>query len=408
MPPTQITLDPPTQAAASGAAVAGARHFGVDWLRIGAFHLLILYHIGMVFVPWEWHVSADAPVAWAVLPMVAINAWRLTLLFTVSGFASAAMLARRRDLAGFARNRAMRLGLPLLFGMLLITPVQPWIQLSTQRGYAHDFAWFYTHDYFRFGRLGGMVLPAWQHLWFVVYLLAYTAILLLLLALPARLRHAARAAAERLAPPLLLLLLPIIVAIPLRLFWLSSAEDNHDFAGDWVAHIRHLPAFLFGYLLYGSAPLWRAVRRDWLVSGLLALASTVAVVWIVRDYPATRPISTGMRQIYQICRIVQGWATILALLAMADRWWNHDHRWRATLAEAVFPFYLIHQTIIIVVGWLLLGTATSNGARLAILVLATLGGCWIFYLVGRRLGPLRPLIGLRGLPATTGTQEART
>jgi len=398
VPRTQIIPDPP---ASTAVPARGGRHHGIDWLRIGAFHLLILYHIGMVFVPWEWHVSADDAVEWAVLPMVAINAWRLTLLFTVSGFASAAMLARRRDLPAFARNRAVRLGLPLVFGMLVITPVQPWIQLTTQRGYTHDFGWFYLHDYFRFGTLGGMPLPAWQHLWFVAYLIVYTAILILLLALPERLRRSGPAVAGLLARPLLLLLLPIVIAIPIRLAWFATAEDNHNLAGDWVAHIRHLPAFLFGYLLYGSSGLWRAVRQDAVAAALLAIMSTIAVVLIVWAYPGTRPISTGMRQLYQMCRIVQGWATILALLAVADRWWNHDHPWRATLAEAVFPFYLIHQTIIIVVGWLLLGTPTSNLARLAILVVATLGGCWLFYLVGRRLGPLRPLIGLRRLPAKT-------
>ena len=30
------------------------RQYGLDWLRIGAFGLQILYHIGMFFVPWGW------------------------------------------------------------------------------------------------------------------------------------------------------------------------------------------------------------------------------------------------------------------------------------------------------------------------------------------------------------------
>ena len=30
---------------------ASKRHFGMDWLRIGAFGLLILYHVAMVFAP---------------------------------------------------------------------------------------------------------------------------------------------------------------------------------------------------------------------------------------------------------------------------------------------------------------------------------------------------------------------
>ena len=61
------------------------RHYGMDWLRIGAFGLLIFYHIGMYFVPWGWHVKIAAPIDWVQIPMMATNSWRLPLLFLVSG-----------------------------------------------------------------------------------------------------------------------------------------------------------------------------------------------------------------------------------------------------------------------------------------------------------------------------------
>ena len=63
------------------AQVPGERLYGLDWLRIGAFALLILYHIGMFFVPWEWHVKTSRPIEWLEIPMMAINPWRLALAF---------------------------------------------------------------------------------------------------------------------------------------------------------------------------------------------------------------------------------------------------------------------------------------------------------------------------------------
>jgi membrane protein DedA with SNARE-associated domain len=71
----------------------------------------------------------------------------------------------------------------------------------------------------------------------------------------------------------------------------------------------------------------------------------------------------------------------------------------------VFPFYIIHQTIIIVVGWLLLGSGVSNLPRLLILVATTMIGCWIFYLVGRRIDFIRPLIGLRPVTRPSSAQK---
>jgi membrane protein DedA with SNARE-associated domain len=65
------------------------------------------------------------------------------------------------------------------------------------------------------------------------------------------------------------------------------------------------------------------------------------------------------------------------------------------LAEAVFPFYIVHQTIIVVVGWWLLQGRVAALPAFLILVAATVGGCWAFYLGGRRIDWLRPLIGLQ-------------
>lgn len=100
--------------------------------------------------------------------------------------------------------------------------------------------------------------------------------------------------------------------------------------------------------------------------------------------------------IFAVARIVQGWCAIVALLGIADRFCNRDHPARATLTEAVFPFYLIHQTIIVVVAWWCLRAGLGNGLSFLILVAATAGGCWLFYRLGREIPGLRLLIGLRG------------
>jgi len=99
--------------------------------------------------------------------------------------------------------------------------------------------------------------------------------------------------------------------------------------------------------------------------------------------------------VFHGARQVQGWAAIVALVGIADRWWNRDHRWRAPLAEAVFPFYIIHQTIIVVAGWYLIRAGVAALPLFMLLVATTVAGCWAFYLGGRRVGWLRPLIGLQ-------------
>jgi len=85
---------------------------------------------------------------------------------------------------------------------------------------------------------------------------------------------------------------------------------------------------------------------------------------------------------------------ILVLLHVAETWWNHDHRWRPMLVEAVFPFYIIHHPIIILTTWYLAPLRLPEGIEFLILLAATVSGCFAFYAAGSRMPWLRPLIGL--------------
>jgi glucan biosynthesis protein C len=372
-----------------------ARHLGMDWLRIGAFALLILYHIGMYFVPWGWHVKIAQPIEWVAIPMLATNGWRLALLFLVSGYASAALAAKLGGSGAFARSRSARLLIPLLFGMIVIIPPQPWIDLTGQHGYAHGFLYFWLHDYFGFQFIDGIALPTWQHLWFVVYLWVYTMLAAFLLAvIPADVRAKISDGAARILSGWGLLIAPM-------LWWLivygafPNHDETHGLFDDGPSHLHYLAAFGVGWALRVRPVLFAAVARCWKLAAVLAVLAFVPIAWIEWTWPGDTIAPDWVFPPYHIARQVQGWATIVALVGVADRFWNRDHPWRATLAEAVFPFYIIHQTIIVIVGWYLKQAGVAALPSFIVLLAATVAGCWIFYAAGRRIGWLRPLIGLQ-------------
>ena len=373
----------------------GTRHYGMDWLRIGAFALLIFYHIGMVFVPWGWHVKIAQPRDWVQIPMMATNSWRLPLLFLVSGYASAALFAKMGGAGSFMRSRSARLLVPLAFGMVIIIPVQPWIELVTQHGYSGSFGHFWLHDYFRFGSLEGIVLPTWQHLWFVVYLFAYTALAALLLAvLPAPVRARIADAVARWLDGWGMLATPFAAWLFI-LFLFPGHRDTHALIDDGPAHLHFLVPFFIGWLLRVRPGLFEAVARCWPAAAVLAVAAYATIAWAMWAAPGDGPPPAAVITPFMVVRLVQGWATIVALVGIADRYGNRDHPKRAMLAEAVFPFYSIHQTIIVAVGWYLLRAGVSAMPSFLILVAATVIGCWLFYAIGRSIGWLRPLIGLQ-------------
>lgn len=383
------------------APTSSRRHYGMDWLRIGAFLLLIFYHIGMFFVHWEWHVKARPVLEWVAVPMLATNAWRIPLLFLVSGYASAAIVEKAASRTGtaakFSWERTKRLLIPVLFGMAVIVPPQVWVDLTGQHGYRRGFLEFWAEDYFGFHEIAGIAMPTWQHLWFVVYLWLYTLALALLLAiLPREWRARISGWADRalagwrvLAVPLVLLALNLLASWP-------GHDTTHDVVNDGPVHFVFFGIFLFGYLLRGGAGVWEGIRAWWKTAAVLALIAYAAVAGVEIVYPGRAVPPAWVLAAYGFIRIVQGWCAIVALLGVADRFWNRDHPWRATLTEAVFPFYLIHQTIIVVVAWWCLDAGLGNDASFGILVLATALGSWLFYRWGREVAGLRLLIGLRG------------
>lgn len=374
------------------------RHYGLDWLRIAAFALLILYHVGMVFVPWAYHVKLPGP-DWAAVPMLAINPWRLALLFVVSGYATRALLTRTPALGSFARNRSARLLVPLLFGVLVIVPPQPWAELASKSGYSGSFLTFWARDYFSFSSLGGVKLPTWNHLWFVAYLWVYTMLLAGLLAVvPERVRRRVQRGFERVFGGAGVLWLPLAWLAAVNLWLFPGGRETHALFDDALAHAIYLPAFLFGFALAAAPGVLAALVRWWKPMAALAVLSYAVVAAIAWRWQGRAIPPYPIGHVFSLARAVQGWSTIAALVGFADSHWNRDHRWRPMLTEAVFPFYLVHQTIIVVVAWALIPADLGTVANSAILIVATIAGCWAFYLAGRSIEPLRPLIGLRPRP----------
>lgn len=375
--------------------MTSGRHLGMDWLRIGAFALLILYHIGMYFVPWGWHVKIDPVIDWVAIPMYATNGWRLPLLFLVSGYASAALAGKLGGAGAFAKSRSARLLIPLLFGVVVVIPPQPWIELVTQHGYAKGLGAFWTSDYFRFGTLDGIVLPTWQHLWFVVYLWVYTMLAALLLALvPAAARGRFAGGAAHLLRGWGLLIVPMLGWLAIYAAF-PGHDETHALFDDGPSHLHYLIAFGVGWLLRARPALFESVARCWKAAALLAVLAFLPVAWTEWTWPGDTRAPGWAVILFHVARLVQGWAAIVALVGAADRWWNRDHPKRAMLAEAVFPFYIIHQTIIVVAGWYLLQAGVGALPSFLILLVATALGCWLFYAIGRSIGWLRPLIGLQ-------------
>lgn len=376
---------------------AAERRYDLDWVRIGAFALLILYHVGMFYVPWGFHVKSPRIVEALEPAMLLTNPWRLTLLFLVSG-AATRFMADSRSLGVFTRERMGRLVPPLIFGMLVIVPPQTWAEVVQKLHYAGSPMEFYRAYVTASGgwEVDGhrLITPTWNHLWFVAYLVVYTLLL-------AGLRAAAGGPLRRLgealgrAPAWMLMAAPIVWLAAARILLIDRFPETHALVDDPYVHAVSLAAFLFGFVAAKAEGAWaRFARLRW-----PALALAVSCWLAIATYAWTYRAATPPDALIFIMRLVYAtdqWSWIVAILGFATHHLRGvDHPARRYLTEAIFPFYIVHQTIIVLAGPVLARQGWPLVLEGAALVGLTTGGCFAAYETVRRIAWLRPLFGLK-------------
>lgn len=356
----------------------------MDWLRIAAFGLLIFYHSALYFGPHSWLIRAQHTYDWLVYPLNAVAPWRLLVLFAVSGFATAAMIRKIGNLNAFFRERSARLLVPLLFGMLVLVPPQAWIRHSIDNGYDGGFLTFWRTDYFRFGELAGHGLPHWEHLWFLSYLWAYTGLLILFLHFVRQWPAILTGVVNRLIPRLRLLWMPIILLVTLRLMLTRVHLTNIGMIDDWIGHEHYLPAYLFGFAFAHNGELREATRRLRFLALGTAIAAYAVIDGTLLVFGTLAAMPTTILALENIADSVMAWSMTVALLGFAETLFNRDHRWRIPLSRAVFPAYLVHQTVIILVGYWLLPLQLNGVLAYIIIVTAVITASWVIYFIAAR------------------------
>lgn len=382
-------------------AAASERRPDLDWIRVGAFFLLILYHVGMFYVPWDWHVKSPHPVEWLEPVMQLTNPWRLTLLFLVSG-AATRFMADKVSAGALAKARTARLLPPLLLAVLVIVPPQSYYEIVEQIGFTGSFATFYGKYVTASGNWcdadGCLITPTYNHMWFVAYLLVYSLVLAGLLAVFRAGFDRLQARVEGALSGWGLILWPVLFLALIRALLAPRFEVTHALVDDWYNHALSFSVFLLGFLIAKSDTVKRDfIRLRWAALGLAVLgyAAYASLRWIYRDggEPA------WVLPVREIGFVLDQWCAIAAVLGFGARHLTRGGPVLTYLTLGVFPFYIVHQTVIVVAAHNLARLGLPQGLEAAVLIAMTFGACFATYEIVRRVGFLRPLFGLRREPS---------
>lgn len=344
-----------------------ARRHDIDWIRIIAIGLLLIYHTTIGFQPWGvfiGFIKNNEPLESLWVPMSMLNIWRIPLLFFVSGM-GVAFAIKRRSFKSLLIERTQRILVPFLFGTLVIVPL-------------HVLLW---QDYYS-QELQHPMHP--YHLWFLGNIFIYVLVLSPIFFLLKRERSAKfkQALNKLFANPLGLLVIMIPFILEAELIQPESFEtyamNRHGF---WLG----LAAFLVGFIFVSSGQnIWNTLKQWCWVFLIIAFG-----LYLVRmNYFEFRSPHYLMA--------IESNLWIFAIFGLGFKFLNKPSDRLTYWSQAAYPIYILHMFYIYLISYLIFGLGWNPWVEFSVVTLGSFLGCWLTYeFVVRRVFFLRPLFGLK-------------
>lgn len=303
----------------------------------------------MPFVHYNWEVKNKEKSEMLLSIVMWFHQWRLPLLFFISG-AGIYFSLKTRNIWQFILERFRRLFIPLVFAMLFTIPIQVYVEYL-QKGRI-------TGNYFEFYPSVWEFIPypdgslTWSHMWFIVYLLAFIILLIPLFSILkiGILEKFKDRVSNFLSGKYLLFFFFLMLYSIYKLYYLKYPEQG-SLVDDWFVFNSSITYLILGYLLASSNQFWDNCEKLRYLSGSIALL-TSSYLFINYYLPNTLPKKDGSNtQIYFLVDSLQIWSIILTIIGFAKKHLNSSSTILQYLNQAVFPYFIIHQTVIVAIGY---------------------------------------------------------
>ena len=373
------------------------RQYYIDWLRIIATIGIFLFHNARVYDYGDWHIK-NAQTAFGATQFIEfMNMWMMPLFFILSG-ASVYYSLKSRNAGTFLKERFFRIMIPwLLTGIFLMAPPQVYLERLSHGQFNGNFVQFIPHYFDGLYAFGGNFAWMGLHLWYLMLLSVFSVVLLPLFLSRARTGVSpAQSIAAKLGKPWVLPLLWVPVAI-MALLSMAIGLGWTEQMGSWDI-LSYATFFILGYVLFASTGLQEAIRKQ---GGWFLLAAVVfsAVHLILKFY--VRPAFYEDIDI----RLLATWGWVVGLLWLCGRFLNFTNRFLKHVNEMVLPFYILHQTVIVIIAYFVVQTGLAIPLKYGITAVTSFAVIvGLYELLVSRIGVLRFLFGMR---KKAGAPESR-
>jgi len=305
-------------------------------------------------------------------------------------------MVAKMSLKSFTWQRIIKLYLPLIFAIAVIVAPQSYYE-AVQKGVFEGSFWqFWTSLYFTFSWDEGMnaPFPTYNHMWYVLYLFHYTIVLLPFFSfINSDKGKLILAKIENwLTKGTRIIWLPLVIYLAIFLA-IDDHDVNHTFYNDWYGHAIFLFAVIMGLVFVRMPQIWQSFESNRYLSLILALISYGALLTIFLSPDEMLTIYRTLAWDYT--SILVKWSWIALIIGFAKKYLNHTNSTLKYCNGIVYPFFILHQTVIIVLGYYVIDWSMSGTLEFLTIVFGTFILCGLLYeLLIKRVNILRLLFGL--------------
>ena len=374
------------------------RRHELDWLRVFAVLLLIYFHSARPFDFGDFYVKNGQLSKGFDAFTLFVDIWFMPLFFFIAGAASFYALKKRSG-KQYAGERAKRLLVPFVFGSIVIAAPQVYVVLRQQPGntmnYLQYYRYIFTTPYLTevtAGSVGPARITAFTlepaHLWFILYLFVFSMVCLPLFL---RLRgEKGEKFKDRVASFLRRRGAIFLFAIPIFLYVALDIED------DTLDRLFLIYPFFLGFLFYCDDRFGRIIDEYLKPALVAAVAFSAAIVAIYSavGFDSQKVLLGGafLAALYALTT----WLWLIALVGLGRKYLRFRNRFLDYANRGSYPFYILHQTVIVLIGYVVLSWTWGIAPKYLLITTASLVISALAYdLLVRRTPPTRFLFGMK-------------
>ena len=369
------------------------RLYYLDWLRVLAFGLLFVFHSARFFDDFGWHVKNEEHSMLANIFVGFTHGWRMHLIFFISGVGTYFAIRSRKG--AFVKDRFTRLIIPYLFGIVLLIPPQKYFEFRHNNWFTGHFSEFISgypsglmehHPGASLEWTGHLGL----HIWYLAFLFVMTLAYLPLMKVMDKQNYLGNAMnyLSRRLIGLFVFVIPVIVTEALL-------RPNYGEYLSWADFFQYSMFFLMGYVFMIYENFRSLVRKFtylFLVLGAISSGYTLA------QMAEGNQGGTGLIAIINsTIQIISSYSWVLFFFGLSQRKLNFNNKYLSKLNTGILPFYILHQTVIILIGFYVVSLDLNILIKFSIILTTSLISTILLYQLIRRVNALRFVFGMKAL-----------